>query len=70
MRNLGFEINTENILFGKLLLKMAKTPNCSCSSKNTFFTLKDLSSKFIYCMHMTKSLVLSEEKIFEKVYDV
>ena len=27
------------------LLKMTKTLNCSCSSKNTLLTLKDLSSK-------------------------
>jgi hypothetical protein len=38
------------------VLISSKTLNCSCLSKNTFLTLKDLSSKFIYwiyIMHQT-----------------
>ena len=48
MNNLGFDIGIENMLFGNASFENDKNINCSCSSKNTFLTLKDLSSKFIY----------------------
>ena len=48
MNNLSFDIGIENMLFGNASFENDKNINCSCSSKNTFLTLKDLSSKFIY----------------------